>query len=198
MITITETIPKSPNEERVLFRDPKRFARQSVPRNPYLDLFATIKERYGVKTWIELGCGLGVDVVKATLAGLDAYGVDGAEELRPHLLFPPDRYFTADLRNDLHITGADAIGCREVAEHVPFAHSLTLVKNITRNCRMCYFTAAPPGQSGSGHVNCRIKDFWIALFREQGWKVDVVIQVGVIDNHPVGKDRTNGTVFYAG
>lgn len=64
---------------------------------------------------------------------------------------------------------ADCVICIEVAEHIPSETSTTLVDNISKAAtNLVFFTAAPPGQPGIGHINCRELDFWIGLFEERG------------------------------
>lgn len=182
--------------ERMFFIDPERFQRQTLPANPFNLHLKAIIEKYEVKTYGEFGCGLGVDVVTALKCGLDAYGIDGSEELRPHVLFPKEKYYTADLTQNLTVIPTfDMIGCREVAEHMPFEFSLLLVKNIVQNSRVAYFTGAPPGQKGSGHINCRTRNFWIALFEEFGWTIDEEITSIVQTQSPSNIDRKSGMVM---
>ena len=35
-----------------------------------------------------------------------------------------------------------------------------------------FFTAAPPGQGGRGHINCRPPAEWLADFEQRGWVTD--------------------------
>ena len=58
----------------------------------------------------------------------------------------------------------------EVAEHILPDKSETLIDNITEAAqRMIFFTAARPGQRGTGHINLRPRDEWIRMFQERGW-----------------------------
>jgi len=188
--------PKSYRLDKMFFETPERFARQVPPKNPFNAHMKAIATKYNVKSWCEAGCGRGIDVLAALDCGLDAYGLDGSEVLRAYVLFPKERYYTADLTQVVCIMSVDAIGCREVAEHTPFEASLQLVKNIVSNCRVAYFTAAPPGQAGSGHINCRLKSFWLSLFEEFGWAVDEEITQIVRDNSPSNIDRKSGMVLF--
>lgn len=58
----------------------------------------------------------------------------------------------------------------EVAEHIPKEHSENLVKNLINFTNgFIIFTAAQPGQGGTGHINCQPKSFWIDLFKKNGY-----------------------------
>jgi hypothetical protein len=64
----------------------------------------------------------------------------------------------------------DLVCCVEVAEHIPPERSHDLVATATGLARnWIYFTAALPGQSGRGHVNCRPHEDWLTWFADAGW-----------------------------
>jgi cyclopropane fatty-acyl-phospholipid synthase-like methyltransferase len=61
----------------------------------------------------------------------------------------------------------------EVAEHVPKERSDAFINNLLKHAKKnVLFTAAPPGQHGTGHVNCQPKEFWFEKFSSRGWKPD--------------------------
>lgn len=65
----------------------------------------------------------------------------------------------------------DLVACVEVAEHLPPARSQELVETLVRSARRwIYFTAAPVGQAGRGHINCRPLAEWSGWFLERGWE----------------------------
>ena len=58
----------------------------------------------------------------------------------------------------------------EVAEHIPTQFSEKLVENLTNATdNVIIFTAAKPGQGGTGHINCQPKKFWLDLFAKKGF-----------------------------
>jgi hypothetical protein len=64
--------------------------------------------------------------------------------------------------------------CLEVAEHVPFEFSDTLVENIvSANPKNLIFTAAPPSQEGINHINLQLPHFWAVRFEQYGYFIDV-------------------------
>lgn len=177
-----------------IYDDPSRYARQEIPADPYTATLEAIAAKYGVSTAADFGCGLGVDTALMLDMGLDAWGYDGSESLREHVLFDPARYRTIDLREEIKGLGVDLIWCREVAEHIPAEFSDRLVENIVRNCRVCYFTAAPPGQVGSGHINCQPRALWEDRFRARGFTVDNEL-TDLNQANPDQDDRINGMVL---
>ena len=78
-----------------------------------------------------------------------------------------------DVSKDLNAGVYDASISIEVAEHIPTEYSDSLVKNLTQSTKdMVVFTAARPGQGGTGHINCQEPNFWISLFQKRGFYYD--------------------------
>jgi SAM-dependent methyltransferase len=63
---------------------------------------------------------------------------------------------------------ADVAYCFEVAEHVRPELADFLVSLLANTAPIVVFTAAPPGQGGSGHVNEQPAEYWIAKFADNG------------------------------
>ena len=63
--------------------------------------------------------------------------------------------------------------CLEVLEHIDDVHSKQVLENITNHSDIVIFSAAVPGQGGTGHINCQPKIHWIKKFHELGWMVDL-------------------------
>ena len=59
----------------------------------------------------------------------------------------------------------DAVICFEVAEHIPFDLSHRLVEYCSSLTDFIIFTAAPPGQGGTGHISEAPFEYWIAAFK---------------------------------
>jgi SAM-dependent methyltransferase len=176
-----------------VYTDPTLYERQEAERTPWMKLITELVRKYEVKTAIDFGCGLGVDVLKLIDAGLDAYGLDGSEDLKQHVLFHESRYRVGDLTTTLEIPPYDLIWCREVAEHLPAESAPKLIHNIVDNGRVCYFTAAQPGQPGVNHINCQPTNYWLAEFASHGWYMDTYLSaINYLNPHP--DDRLNGFV----
>lgn len=76
--------------------------------------------------------------------------------------------FDLEQPDELHLPPADASYCFEVAEHLrpPLGDSLVAFLAIT--APVVVFTAATPGQGGSGHVNEQPPEYWIGRFADRG------------------------------
>jgi len=56
----------------------------------------------------------------------------------------------------------------EVAEHLPPELGDRLVAFLAASAPTVVFTAAPPGQGGSGHINEQERPYWVERFRNHG------------------------------
>jgi len=118
---------------------------------------------------LDLGAGDGWYSKVLSDTGSDAWAVELHQEAI--------RYFPAlvaavthDLREPLDLGRVfDLVICLEVAEHLPETAETVLCDTIARHCDdLLLFSAAPPGQGGRGHVNCKPKEYWKQLLRERG------------------------------
>lgn len=126
---------------------------------------------YGVpKTMIDYGSGdgwwshtfkqIGGEVAQCYAVELDAIAAEHT---------PPDVYFVQhDLRfplSDLTGRGFDLVLCLEVAEHIPKtqAHNNLIATLAKSTGNHMIFSAAQPGQEGTGHINLQPFSYWIEV-----------------------------------
>jgi SAM-dependent methyltransferase len=64
----------------------------------------------------------------------------------------------------------DLAYCFEVAEHLPESLGEQLVEYLTKQAPTVVFTAARPGQGGTGHINEQPKSYWIERFERRGMR----------------------------
>jgi SAM-dependent methyltransferase len=57
----------------------------------------------------------------------------------------------------------------EVAEHLPPERAAGFVADLCEIAPVVVFSAAIPGQGGTGHLNEQWPDYWAELFREEGF-----------------------------
>lgn len=67
---------------------------------------------------------------------------------------------------------ADLALCLEVAEHLPPEMAPGLVRFLVSRAPRIVFSAAHPGQGGTGHLNEQPKEYWIRQFEEAGASFD--------------------------
>lgn len=121
---------------------------------------------------IDLGCANGLLLLPFHEAGKEVRGI----ELSPNV----SAYVSPVIREVVEIGDfsamngrADLVCCVEMAEHIQPGRSEELVDKLTSLARnWIFFTAAPPGQGGRGHINCRQMTEWMTWFEARGWGLD--------------------------
>jgi hypothetical protein len=130
---------------------------------------------FGVKSFLDVGCGPGGMVCYALARGLTARGIEGDPHYARGSLFTIEHDFSMGPFN----AGDYDLGWAvEFVEHVEQQYVPNFMATFM-NCRHVFITAAVPGQPGYHHVNCQWSDYWIARFAEAGFEHDVEATVGV-------------------
>jgi SAM-dependent methyltransferase len=108
----------------------------------------------------ELGIpGLGMEHSAAGLAACRARGLEvRATDLCADVALPERRFGAAT--------------CLEVAEHLPPERADALVHLLTAASDVVLFTAATPGQGGTGHLNEQPHAYWMDRFADRGFPLD--------------------------
>jgi SAM-dependent methyltransferase len=122
---------------------------------------------------VDVGCGQGAWLAAFMELGLTRVrGIDGDYVNRDKLLFDRANFVAADLSRAFEIPGHyDLTICVEVAEHLPGSSSRQLVRAVTQASPLVLFSAAVPGQGGSGHINEQWPSYWRALFADEGFRM---------------------------
>lgn len=74
----------------------------------------------------------------------------------------------------------DAAYCFEVAEHLPPPLAEKLVAFTAQAAPTIIWTAAHPGQGGTGHINEQPREHWIALFQKYGHQHDAAASEALV------------------
>lgn len=134
-----------------------------------------ISELYDFDSVVDLGCSIGTFLEPFFEKGkkVQGYeycyeesinGIKNVEGLIEHIQFGD---VTKEIDDNEKYDCSVSI---EVAEHIPKEFSESLVKNLIKLSKgFILFTAAKPGQGGTGHINCQKKEFWINLFEKNGY-----------------------------
>lgn len=128
-----------------------------------------IIEHFKPQDVIDIGCGEGLFLNELYKHGVSVVGCDISEAA---LAVSPKDFliFQADATKPIRLNRKfDLCICIEIAEHIPTKYSKKLVKNLTHASDTIFFTAAPPGQGGVGHINEQPLKFWQKLFAEEGF-----------------------------
>jgi SAM-dependent methyltransferase len=126
---------------------------------------------------VDVGCGTGRIIARLASEGVAIRGVEGSKhaiELSP----VRERIVRHNLEHGVPDLGRfDLALCIEVAEHLPQRAAEPLVAGLTRLSDRVIFTAAPPGQGGTHHVNEQPRSYWIALFDQHGFSPSPLVNV---------------------
>ncbi|MBT7350588.1 methyltransferase domain-containing protein [candidate division WWE3 bacterium] len=129
-----------------------------------------LRDKYNIKTMIDVGCGPGDMVTVANENGVKARGIDGDHTLK-------DVWDSKGIDIMLHdfVTGNPVIDDEfdlawsvEFLEHVDEEYQESYM-SVFRKCKYVVCTAAPPGAPGHHHVNCRDEAYWVKVFDENGF-----------------------------
>ena len=117
---------------------------------------------------IDVGCGRGAWLAEFAARGSAIRGIDGAYV--SDLAIPRDAFEARDLLRPLP-TGEryDLAVSLEVGEHLPGSRASGFVAELCAMADAVLFSAAIPGQGGTGHVNEQWPAYWADLFARHGY-----------------------------
>ncbi|MCZ6508410.1 MAG: class I SAM-dependent methyltransferase [Acidobacteria bacterium] len=165
------------NVLRRLARRPKPYRLRDLRRRerfrPDYDLLADFLLRHlSFDSAIDVGCGNGFLLERFQGAGKSVAGIDISPDV-PHLLARRLNGAVRVADFGSAVGSFDLACCVEVAEHIAPERSLALVETLSRVARSwIYFSAAPEGQAGRGHINCRPHSEWLDWFEARGWRLE--------------------------
>lgn len=126
-------------------------------------------------TMLDVGCGLGEEVMTARVMQIDAWGVDQLvdDEYNEEWFFHHDLRHPFSLAEYGHPSIVNLVLSMEVAEHIPEEYEDvyvdTLANHLSRDeGSILVFTCAHPGQSGTEHVNVKPATHWRDKFYKRG------------------------------
>lgn len=138
------------------------------------------------KSLIDVGCAIGEFVVGFLELGVNAYGLEGTENVLDHIEIPRERLYIFDLRLPFEAFlcpgtdhGFDLALCLEVAEHIEPEFVDIFLDNLCSFSDRVLMSFAPPGQSGHCHYNCQEALYWIKKMADRGYlyRYEVVKEV---------------------
>lgn len=124
------------------------------------------------KSIVDYGCGIGSYLQGAYEYGADIKGYEISEDARVYTNESIQPFI--EYKNFLTLNKIDRYDvciCIEVAEHIDNHNSRKLVDILTMTSDYIVFSAAPPGQEGTGHINCQDHEFWCGLFEKKGFRL---------------------------
>jgi len=148
------------------------YALQEQYAKDYGLIAASLLQELEFDSVIDLGCANGLLLLPFHGAGKEIRGIELSPSVTSHL--PSELREVVVIGDFSAMNGqADLVCCVEMAEHIRPNRSEELVDKLTSLARRwIYFSAAPPGQGGRGHINCRSMSEWTGWFEARGWRLD--------------------------
>lgn len=133
-------------------------------------LVKTLRDHFGVRSLVDIGCGDGAATSFYGSLGLDVVGIDGDWTRLPK---GDDRFLCHDFTS----------GPVEPPGHFDVAYSVEFLEHVEERyipnfmpvfaaCSYAVVTAALPGQEGHHHVNCQNPEYWHDVFAKWGLEYD--------------------------
>ncbi|HUM35307.1 MAG TPA: methyltransferase domain-containing protein [Anaerolineae bacterium] len=152
-------------------------ARQDGSRRSARRILSWLLPMVAARSAADVGCGTGTWLAVCRELGVnDVLGLDGPWVPRDRLAIPPECFKETDLRQPFAVPRRfDLALSLEVGEHLPQDCARGFIESLAKLAQVVLFSAAVPGQSGTGHVNEQWPAFWEELFAECGFQaVDCV------------------------
>jgi hypothetical protein len=152
-----------------------------------------LKEKFGVRSMVDIGCGPGGMQQVALELGIEWMGIDGDPLIKNEHVITHD--YTL---RPLKVPRVDLAWSVEFLEHVAEKHIKSFMATFSCARHVCV-THALPGKPGWHHVNCQPPEYWIKVFTEHGFSFDKITTEEIRQKSSMKRDfvRKNGLFFSA-
>lgn len=141
-----------------------------------------LKQIPPVRSAIDIGCGVGTWLSVLERHGVEhIQGCDGPWVEKELMVIHPERFQATELSKGIPAVTRryDLAISLEVAEHLAQDRAIDFVNFLTDLSDTVLFSAAIPGQGGTGHVNEQWPKYWSNLFAMNGYQVMDTIRPAV-------------------
>lgn len=137
----------------------------------------SIIDQFNPQSIIDVGCGTGALLERFQNNGCKVIGLEYSDAALAICDARGVRALKYDIeKGEMPDLGKyDVAVSVEVAEHLPQACADSYVRLLTSLSGVIVFTAAPPGQGGTDHVNEQPPEYWISKFFEHGFEYSSII-----------------------
>jgi SAM-dependent methyltransferase len=147
-----------------------------------LPTFDFIKNKFNIKSVIDVGCGPGGMTEYINYNGVYCLGIDGDRSISAKEYILYHDYIKGKLELDEQFDLAYSV---EFLEHVEEKYIPNFFDTFTK-AKYVFCTAAYPGQGGHHHVNEQYPEYWIDIFSKYDFKYesDVTNEIKKTTNDP--------------
>ena len=117
------------------------------------------------KSVIDVGCATGDIIREFEQRGFDSWGVEGSRDAEEYVVCKNLKIADLRLPGTIFDRRFDLCLCLEVAEHIEPEYADIFVQHLIDFSDIVVLSAAPPGQGGTGHVNCQPPQYWKNKFK---------------------------------
>jgi SAM-dependent methyltransferase len=178
---------KTSNRNRALYNS-QFYARQAANSLESAKVVAAqIYKLVEPQSVVDIGCGLGGWLRAFSELGVSKIrGLDGDHVDRSMLYIDPSTFTATNLAEPFRLAEKfDLAICLEVAEHLSPAAGARLVNACVSAAPIILFSAAVPGQGGTGHINEQWPDYWMVQFNERGFIMVDAVRTSIRDDRRV-------------
>ncbi len=116
-----------------------------------------VVNRFGIRSAMDLGAGLGYASEYFFRKGVRVIAVDGFVENVAKAIYPTVQI---DITKSAVNCNVDLVYCQEVVEHIDPACLENLLTSLASG-KFILMTHGLPGQQGHHHVNCQPQEYWV-------------------------------------
>ena len=134
----------------------------------FMDELDFLKNKFNIKSMLDIGCGLGGMVEFANFIDIYSVGVDGDTTLgeKPYVIYHDFNDGEVQLEDKF-----DLVYSIEFVEHV-YEKFIPNYMPLFQKGNYVIMSGATPGQGGYHHVNEQPREYWIDKFAEYGFRYD--------------------------
>jgi len=129
------------------------------------------------KSVLDVGCGSGAWSRAFLENNVPSLRTIDGDYARSSLLIDEAHFTSVNLANfDGNLGMFDLVACIEVSEHLEANRAAGFVQLLCNHSSAVLFSAAPPGQGGTHHVNEQPLSYWAEHFGQRGYRLFDIIR----------------------
>ncbi|PXX88886.1 hypothetical protein DIT71_17005 [Marinobacter vulgaris] len=163
-------------------------------------IVALLWEAIKPETVLDVGCATGIWLAQAQNHGAAKIkGIDGPWVPREELEIDEAFFVEHDLsqNNPADVGFYDLAFCIEVAEHLAPEAAERFIEFLTSHADAVLFSAAIPGQGGTGHVNEQPQSYWHKKFSDRQFECFDIVRPEFWDDPKINVIYKQNMLIYA-